>query len=109
MVRRWFIPVTNYRRFEMFQTKTWVEVGIWNAGEPALLVMSGVFDENDQLFDTPEVLHDVPLTFPADYHDNDDMLYLHWEQPLRDLGYRVIDLNNREYGPYSVIFDVQEV
>jgi hypothetical protein len=71
--------------------------------------MSGVFDENDQLFDSPTVLHDVPLTFPEDYNENDDMLYLRWEQPLRDLGYRVIDLNNREYGPHSVIFDIREV
>ena len=92
------------------QTRIWCEVGIWNAGEPALLVMSAAFDENDQMLDSPEVLNDVPLAFPDGYDENrDDLLDLQWEQALRDLGYRVVNLNDREYATHSVIFDVQKV
>jgi hypothetical protein len=85
--------------------KTWAEIGIWNAGEPALLVMQGAL-EDGQPVDTPTVLHDLPLTLPEG-HAERDMLTLPWQEPLAALGYRRVPGSNHEYLDYSVAFDVE--
>jgi len=85
--------------------KTWAEVGIWNVGEPALVVMQGEYDENGQIVDTPTVLHDVPLRMPEDI--DRDMLLLPWQEPLAALGYRRVPGSHHEYTDYSVAFDVE--
>jgi hypothetical protein len=88
-------------------TKLWAEVGIWNAGEPALLVMQGEYDDDGQIVDTPTVLHDVALDAQEDV--DRDMLELPWQEPLAALGYRRVPGSNHEYLPYSVAFDIEEV
>jgi hypothetical protein len=89
--------------------KMWAEVGIWNSGEPALVIMRGYL-EDGQLIDSPEVLHDVPLTFPEGYDEHSsDMILLPWEEPLEALGYRQIAGSSHDYLTDSVAFDVEKV
>jgi|694.fasta_scaffold49906_15 hypothetical protein len=94
----------------MFTTKLWAEVGIWNHGEPALLIMKGIYDdEYENQIDDISVLHDVDLVFPDGYDQQlDDMLGLPWEEPLAALGYRRVS-SRHDYTPYSAAFDIKEV
>ncbi len=93
----------------MFQTKTWVEVGIWNAGEPAVLIQTGHY-EDGVLIELPEILHDVLLEFPEGYDEaREDMFGLPWLEALEKLGYRKVPGAFVHYLPYSVAFDIEEV
>jgi hypothetical protein len=91
--------------------RIWAEVGIWNAGEPALVVMRGFFDENGQPFDnSPEVLHDVPLAFPDSFDEKrSDVADLPWGTALNDLGYRAVPGQEFGYSAHAVVFDVETV
>jgi hypothetical protein len=87
-------------------TKLWAEVGIWIPGEPGLVVMQAVYDEDGQITDTLTLLHDVALDAPD---DDRDMMELPWQEPLATLGYRRVPGSNHFYSDYSVGFDVEQV
>lgn len=86
----------------------WAEVGIWNAGEPALVVMRGEY-WGGQLVDTPSVLHDVPLSIPDGFDDKQDVAQLEWEEPLRGLGYRRVPGSAGEYTECGYLFPIEQL
>lgn len=88
----------------MIETRIWAEVGQWQRGEHALVVMRGAF-EDGQMIDSPEMLHDVSLpAWPADREPIGD----DWDGPLLTLGYRMAPGATVGYTGYGVVFDVEE-
>lgn len=79
-----------------FTKVTWAEFGNWGTG-PALLLMQGV-EEDGQLVDTPDVLHD------EDIEDDDTTV----RDKLAEWGYREAPDSTRAATGYGVVIKLEE-
>jgi hypothetical protein len=81
-------------------------LGIWNAGEPGLIIQVEEFEPDGDYREFVDVLVDMPLEFPAGWTDKSDMLNLPWESTLKSLGYVTEAGWVPTYLPNSVCFPI---
>ena len=91
----------------MQETRLWAEIGILQAGHPALTVNRTELWWG-ALLEGPFVLHKVPLALPDGFDEkHGDLFRLSWEPALKELGYRMATGENHHYTSNSVTFRVE--